>query len=355
MTQKKKFQSVSRRTFLQGAAASTLALTGCGMPGGFRSTHPKQNKKELVRMFTGVHNFMITPFNDDYSLNDDGLRRNILDHARHEHPDMTIVVSGGLGELHRMTTEEHRKVLRAAVAGANGVYPVIAGVGGAYPTAQRMARNAEYAGVDGIFLFAHPHPCSTETGAYEYLRGVADVVRVGVMIYICAERDFWPDVLKKLASDTPNIMGFKDGSGDVEVGKALDSLVGDEFIWIAESEGHTAKALPVGARAYTTAVGTFVPDGCHEFWRHGVAADVEKMNKALEERVKPVIQLRDVQPGYGISGIKVGLEALGRAGGPVRPPGTNVKVEDYAKIWEIAQKHSEPTAWRSDSLPKRPV
>ena len=353
MTQNKQLKPISRRAFLQGTTVSAAALAGCEITGGFRSTYPKPNKREFVRKFTGVHNFMITPFHDDFSLNAEGLRRNIADHARHQHPDMTIVVSGGLGELHRMTTKEHRQVLRAAVSGAKGVYPVIAGVGGAYPTAQRMARNAEHTGVDGIFLFAHPHVCNNADGAYEFLTGVAAEVRIGVMVYICGDGEFWPDVLKRLAMDTPNIMGFKDGSGDVEVGKALDSLIGDEFLWIAESEGHTAKALPVGARGYTTAVATFVPDGCHEFWRHGIAGDVEKMNKALEERVNPVIELRGVKEGYGISGIKVGLEALGRAGGPVRPPGTNVKVEDYAKIWEIAQDHSERTAWRGDSLPNR--
>ena len=52
--------------------------------------------------------------------------------------------------------------------------------------------------------------------------------------------------------------------------------------------------------------------------------------------------LRGVQPGYGISGIKVGLEGIGRDGGPVRPPGTPVRPEDRDAIYGIARRHSEP-------------
>ena len=65
------------------------------------------------------------------------------------------------------------------------------------------------------------------------------------------------------------------------------------------------------------------------------------MNAVREQKIDPVLELRRVKPGYGISGIKVGLEALGLAGGPVRPPGTQVLAADRAKIAEIAIRHSE--------------
>ena len=66
-----------------------------------------------------------------------------------------------------------------------------------------------------------------------------------------------------------------------------------------------------------------------------------KMNAVLQEKINPVVALRQVRPGYGISAIKVGLEALGRAGGPVRPPGTGVRPEDREKIAAIARQYSE--------------
>ena len=71
------------------------------------------------------------------------------------------------------------------------------------------------------------------------------------------------------------------------------------------------------------------------------AAGLIKMNAVLQEKINPVVALRQVRPGYGISAIKVGLEALGRAGGPVRPPGTGVRPEDREKIAAIARQYSE--------------
>jgi 5-dehydro-4-deoxyglucarate dehydratase len=137
------------------------------------------------------------------------------------------------------------------------------------------------------------------------------------------------------------VIGFKDPSGGIAVGKSLGTLVPDDFLWIAEGEEHAVKAFPAGARAYTSAVAVFAPEACRLFWEAGVAGRLDRLNSVLQERINPVVALRQVSPGYGISAIKVGLEALGRAGGPVRPPGTSVRPEDREKIAEIARKYSE--------------
>ena len=339
---------IERRTFLKtvGTAAAGVALMSGPRVVAANAAKAKRSKAELVRLFTGVHNFHTTPFTADYSLNAEGLRRNIADHALVPTKDTTMVVSGGLGELSTLTVAEHKSVVQAAVAGAQNKYPVIAGVGNGYANAIAMARNAQAAGVDGVFVFTSPYACNDAEGAYEYVKDVANSIQIGVMVYTCSKSDFWPEVLPRLAK-LPNVMGFKDGSGDVEVGKALGSLVGDDFLWIGESEGHSAKVMLAGGRAYTTAVAVFVPEACHDFWKYGTAGDAARMDEVQKTRLDPILKLRDVQPGYGVSGIKVGLEALGRDGGPMRPPGTQVKKQDRATISDIARKHSEPSVWRA--------
>jgi dihydrodipicolinate synthase/N-acetylneuraminate lyase len=112
-------------------------------------------------------------------------------------------------------------------------------------------------------------------------------------------------------------------------------------VWIAEGETHALEALPAGSRAYTTAVATFVPAACREFWKLGVAGDRAGMEAVLKKRIEPIVKVRGVKSGYGVSGIKVALEALGRSGGIVRPPGMQVQPEDRAVIAEIARNHSE--------------
>ena len=60
-----------------------------------------------------------------------------------------------------------------------------------------------------------------------------------------------------------------------------------------------------------------------------------------EQRIEPIIGIRSLKPGYGISGIKVALEALGRAGGPTRPPDTQVAEPDRPAIADILARHPE--------------
>jgi len=337
---------LSRRSFLRAAA-----LVGGGLAASRvradTDIKTEPSKADLVRALTGVHNFMITPFHANYDLDARGLRLNVAHHARSSMKDMTIVVSGGLGELFTLSVEEHNSLVAAAVAGAQGAVPVVAGVGGGYRNALKMAQNAEAAGVDAILAFANPFACDEAAGAYGYLAAIARSVRIGVLAYPCGKSDFWPDVLKRLA-ELPNVIGFKDASGGVTVGQALGSLVGESFLWVAEGETHAMEALPAGARAYTSAVATFVPEACRQLWRHGVAGESARMKEVHDARIAPVVKLRGVKPGYGVSGIKVALEALGRAGGPVRPPGTQVAEEDRPAIAVIARERAE-RPWRRDA------
>ena len=113
------------------------------------------------------------------------------------------------------------------------------------------------------------------------------------------------------------------------------------YIWIAENEDAAIRAFPHGSLAYSTAAAAIVPNASREFWRYGVSADMERMMKVFEERIKPIIAIRGLKPGYGVSGIKVGLEVLGRAGGPTRPPDTQVAEPDRQTIADILAENAE--------------
>lgn len=333
---------ITRRRFLfhTGLAAGGLALASPKASIAVAGTVSQPGKAERIGRLQGVFNFMVTPFHANYDLDAEGLAGNIADHARRDTEEMTIVVGGGLGELFTLDPDEQRLLVEAAVSGAGGTMPVVAGAGGGYRNALRMARNAEAAGADAVLVFAYPFACDNAEGAYQYLKEVARSVEIDALIYCCGKGDFWPDVLRRL-SELPNVIGFKDPSGGVEIGKALGPLIPDQLLWIAEGESHAEKALPEGARAYTTAVATFVPEACHAFWQAGVAQDLGRMQEIRTNRIDPVVEVRSVKPGYGISGIKVAQEALGRAGGPVRPPGTQVAEEDRSTIAKIAREHAE--------------
>ena len=217
---------------------------------------------------------------------------------------------------------------------------MVAGVRGGFRFALRMARNAEEAGADAILIFPPAGGPQTLEGRRRYFTEIARSVGIGVLIYPRTQRDDWSSLLEELA-DLPNVIGFQDSSGGVEVGHSLGSLIPDRFLWIARGEGHAVTALPAGARAYTAAVACLAPEACREFWEKGTAGKRAEMNRILEERISPMAAVRSLRPGYSAAGIKVALETVGRAGGPTRPPMGRVAAGDRPRIEAIVRRHAE--------------
>ncbi|MFN0172771.1 MAG: dihydrodipicolinate synthase family protein [Bryobacteraceae bacterium] len=295
---------------------------------------------DLKARLRGVLSFQITPFRPNLDLDVEGVRRNIAWMTAGPVDGLVMVVGGGTGELFTLDAEEHRAMVTAAVAGAQHKMPVVAGAGGGYRQAMRLARNAQEGGADAILLFSPPYGGDHAEGMYQYFRDVAASVRLGVIVYPRGKEEYWPDVVRRLA-DLPNVVGVKDGTGGLSMGKALGSLVPDRFLWIAEGEDHAMEAMPAGARAYTSGVANLIPQTCREFARFGIAGNVAAMKRLMDERITPITKVRRLQSGYGVSGLKAALDAVGRAGGPVRPPGMNVSAADRSAIAEIARKYSE--------------
>lgn len=327
-------------------ALSRLALTGATLAAwpesaaSMLSTGPQRDMRQLGKALLGVHNFVITPFRANYDLDAEGLYKNVDFHTRNPAGALPVVVGAGFGELFTLDLDEHRAMADAAVAGAGRRMPVIVGVGAGYRIALRMARAAQESGADAILLFAPPYGTESAEGAYQYFSAVARSVDLGVILYPRGKEDFWPDVIRRLA-ELPNVIGFKDASGGLTVGKALGSLVKDRLLWIAEGEGHAMQAVPEGARAYTSPISDLIPDACREFWKRGSSGDLVGMKEIFSSKIEPALKVRDFKPGYSLSGIKVALEALGRAGGPVRPPGTQVAPQDRAAIGSLARQFAE--------------
>ena len=296
--------------------------------------------KDLLKALDGVHNYLPTPFHSDFRINPEGLRDNVAFYASNYPKDMTITVVGGYGEGWTLDVEEHQEMVAAAVDGAQGRIPIMAGVIGGFQTSLRQAVNAEKAGAGSIIIF-FPQSSPQEESAYHYFHEIATAVSMGVIIFPRAKADFWPRVMTRLA-ELPHVIGFVPGGQDtVSFGKSQGTLVPGRLIWIAENEPEAERAYPWGSRAYTTAASAIVPEACRDFWKAGVAGDKAGAKQVNQSRIEPIIGIRRYKRGYGISGIKVAMEALGMAGGPVRPPGVQVAPEDRAGIIDILRRHPE--------------
>ncbi len=299
---------------------------------------------KLITALHGPHNYLPTPFLPNYELDAEGLRRNVSYHAENDLRPMTVLVAGGYGEGWKLSVEEHAQAVVAAVAGARGRMPVMAGIIGGYKICLQQAANAQKAGADALLIFPPRGTHHPAEGYYEFYKGIINSVSIATTILPSGCHDFWPRIITRLA-EFENMIGFFPPGGDddyyTNVGKQVMQAVSKPFLWIGENEDQTAPCFQFGCKAYSTAGATFAPEASWQFWEHGVAGEAESMQQVFENDIAPVLAIRELQSSDGMNTIKVAMEALGRAGGVTRPPGLQVTAAARHSIVQILQNHRE--------------
>ena len=275
----------------------------------------------LRKSLRGVHNFLPTPFLPDYKPDLHGMRENVAYHAKSFSADMIVTVCGGFGEGLALDAEEHKDIVAAAVDGAASNLPVSAVVLGGYGMQRKMAINAREAGASSLRVRFPTFGTTEADTAYSYLRGLAESVDIGMVVFVLGEHKFWPDVLARSPA-VPNIVGFSPPGGPDaadRIGRAIQQKVPDRYIWINENEQSAMKSFPNGCAGFTTAVASIIPRSCAKFWKYGTCGDTRRMLDTYGNLIRPIIAIRSVDKGCEIGGIKVALEALVPLGRNSRP------------------------------------
>jgi 5-dehydro-4-deoxyglucarate dehydratase len=139
----------------------------------------------------------------------------------------------------------------------------------------------------------------------------------------------------KIAERCPNLIGFKDGIGEIELMLTIRRKLGDRFAYLGglpTAEVYAAAYKALGVPVYSSAVFNFVPKTAMEFY-HAVAKDDHAtMGRLLDTFFLPYLEIRNRKPGYAVSIIKAGARIVGRDAGPVRPPLVDLSAEESMRL-----------------------
>jgi len=286
---------------------------------------------ELRKKLHGVISFPVTPFNKDLSLDLDGLRKNLRSLLKH--PISAVVAPAGTGELHSLSLAEHLAVVKTAIAEVNGRVPVLTGVGFNPPIAAELAKQAASTDVSGILAFPPYYPNPDEEGIVAYYRGIAEATPLGMLIY---SRDWFappPALVEKLAQAIPNLIAWKDGQADIRRYQMIRQRVGDRLHWIGGAGDDMVPGYySIGIRTYTSSIANVAPKlslRLHELASAGHSAELTRL---MDELVVPLYMLRARRKGYEVSAMKVMMDMVGLAGGPVRPPLVDLRPDEIESL-----------------------
>ncbi len=278
-----------------------------------------QDLKQI--MSSGLLSFPVTDFNADYSFNAKGYAERLEWLA--PYGASALFAAGGTGEFFSLDAQEYPEIIKTAVDTCKGKVPIIAGAGGNTRFAIQCAQEAERAGAHGILLLPHYLTEASQEGLISHVEQVCKSVKFGVIVYNRSISKFTPESLAILAERCPNLIGFKDGVGNIELMSAIYMKLGDRFSYLGglpTAEVYAAAYKALGTPVYSSAVFNFIPKTAMEFYEAVRTDDLATQHHLLREFFHPLLKLRNRVEGYGVSMIKAGARIVGHDAGPVRAP-----------------------------------
>lgn len=274
------------------------------------------------------------PFADDLSLD---LNR-YADHVRWLAANgcRGVCPNGSLGEYIALTDDERAAVVSAAVEAAPEGFLVVPGVGSPSGTeSARWTEQAAQAGAAGVLALPPNSYRADERETLAHFREV-DAVGLPVIVYnnpIDTKVDLTPSLLASIA-ELDNIVGVKEFSCDVrrvneiaEHAPGLDVYAGADDVLL--------ESLLMGAVGWIAGFpNTFPAESVRlfELGRAGSVAQALPLYRALLPAFRWDSRTEFVQA------IKLGMDMVGRYGGPVRLPRLELPADTAERVRADTQR-----------------
>lgn len=278
-------------------------------------------------MLDGVLFFPVTPFAESGEVDLTKLAEHITKGV--DAGPGGVFIACGTGEFHALEAGEFVEIVRTAVVAAAGRVPVYAGTGGSVAQAKILARLAADAGADGLLLLPPYLVSMPQEGLIAYTREVAAATDLPLIVYNRANARYTEASAIEVAH-LPNVVGFKDGTGDLDQVARIVRAVTDAlaptgkpfqfFNGLPTAEVSQQAYRAIGVTLYSSATFAIAPELALAFYNALERDDETQIAALLREFYHPLVRLRDTVPGYAVSLIKAGVTMEGIDAGPVRAP-----------------------------------
>ncbi|WP_438282411.1 5-dehydro-4-deoxyglucarate dehydratase [Pseudomonas alabamensis] len=281
----------------------------------------------------GLLSFPLTDFDAGGDFHAEGYRKRLEWLA--PYGATALFAAGGTGEFFSLAASEYSQVIKTAVDTCAGTVPILAGVGGSTRQAIEYAREAQRLGAKGLLLLPHYLTEASQDGVAAHVEAVCKSVDIGVVVYNRNVCRLNADHLERLAERCPNLIGYKDGLGDIELMVSIRRRLGERFSYLGglpTAEVYAAAYKALGVPVYSSAVFNFVPRTAMDFYNAIARDDHATVNRLIDTFFLPYLDIRNRKAGYAVSIVKAGARIAGHDAGPVRTPLTELTEDEYAQL-----------------------
>ncbi|MBL7711864.1 MAG: 4-hydroxy-tetrahydrodipicolinate synthase [Chitinophagaceae bacterium] len=276
--------------------------------------------------FRGTGVALVTPFNEDLSVDFDGLGK-LVDHVIANGVNY-LVALGTTAETPTLGEDEKKQVLAYVVRHNAGRVPVVCGMGG-NNTAELVRQLKEYdlKGVSAILSVSPYYNKPTQEGIYQHFKAVAQATTLPVILYNVPGRtagNILPATAARLARDHSNIIAIKEASGNMvqfmdyvqQMPEGFELLSGDDNLVLPQLAIGFDGVISVAANSYTKDFTGMVSAALE-----GDFATARGLHYKLLKGMD--LLFAEGNP----AGVKCALKAMGICGDTLRLPLVNVSAE----------------------------
>ncbi|WP_249869067.1 5-dehydro-4-deoxyglucarate dehydratase [Oceanobacillus saliphilus] len=272
----------------------------------------------------GILGFPVAPMDDEGKLDLEGLGKNI--EFLVENGLSSVFVACGAGEMHAISNEEYRSMVEVAVEKTKGKVPLYTGVGGNITHALEQAAISEELGAEGYLILPPYLIDPSQDGLYNYLSTIIQSTDLNAIVY---QRDNCILELKTLQElcELPQLVGYKDGVGNMENNVEFTQVIGDRLDWINGmplAEVTMAAYVNLGFTSYSSAISNYIPHISAKYYEALLNGDREVVHAIYKGVIFPIHRIRKQKKGYAVSLIKAGMQIVGlpittNVRGPIAP------------------------------------
>lgn len=269
-------------------------------------------------IFTGAGVAIVTPMNDDGSINYDGLGK-LIDFNIDNGTD-AIIVCGTTGEASTMTDEEHKECIRYAVERTAKRVPVIAGTGSndtAY--AIELSKEAEELGADAVLVVTPYYNKTSQAGLIAHFTAIADSINIPMILYNIPGRtnvNIAIETFVELAKH-PNIVAVKEAGGNINYFAKIIEACGDLLDVYSGDDGMTVPVMSIGGKGVISVLSNIMPKETHNLCQLCLDNDFAAAGK---EQIRLLDLMNSLFIDVNPIPIKEALNIMGMQAGPCRMP-----------------------------------
>ena len=276
-----------------------------------------------MSIFTGAGVAIVTPFNEDESINYDKLDQ-LIDYHCNNGTD-SIIICGTTGESATMSEKEHMECVKFAIERTKGRLPIIAGTGSnCTRTAIDMSKEAASYGADGLLVVTPYYNKATQEGLVGHYTAVAKEAKAPIIMYSVASRtgcNIEPATAARLIKEVDNIVGIKEASGNIsQVAKIMHLTDGKADLY-SGNDDQIVPILSLGGKGVISVLSNVAPQETHDICAKFFEGDVKG---SLELQLKAIPLIEQLFCEVNPIPVKKAMKLMGMDCGPLRMPLTAV-------------------------------